>query len=202
MAQNARVSGVVGGTGGIGSQIVRKLARVGDRVVITYRSAEEKVRTRVAEIESGGGKCLALRADLGSQEAVASLFKEILERCGRIDVLVNTQGYIHQLSLFQEEAPEDTQRTLDVELMSVINQRMPGGHPADDPAEQRLHRHRRFRFRHGGLDCRSYLRRLPWRRHRFLEIARPRTRPKRHHRQRHLPGTGRDRLAGEDAERP
>lgn len=90
-------------------------------LVITYRSAEEKARALVAEIESGGGKCLALRADLGSQEAVASVFKEILERCGRIDVLVNTEGYIHQLSLFQEKAPEDTQRTLDVELMSVIN---------------------------------------------------------------------------------
>lgn len=121
MEKTARISVVVGGTGGIGSQIVRKLAAAGDDIVIIYRSAEEKARALAAEIEAAGGKCLTLRADLGSPAAVESVFKQIFEQCGRIDVLVNTQGYIHQLALFHEEAPEDMQRALDVELMSVIH---------------------------------------------------------------------------------
>lgn len=44
-----------------------------------------------------------------------------LEHFGHIDVLVNTQGAIHQLALFHEEPLADMRRTVEIELMSVIH---------------------------------------------------------------------------------
>jgi NAD(P)-dependent dehydrogenase (short-subunit alcohol dehydrogenase family) len=115
-----RTSVVVGGTGGIGSHIVRKLAAAGDEVVIVYRSAEAKARELAAEVQAGGGTCVAMQADMTSPDQVSSVFEQVIDRFGRIDVLVNTQGYIHQLALLHEEPLADMKRSVDVELMSVI----------------------------------------------------------------------------------
>lgn len=119
--QEGRTSIVVGGTGGIGSHIVRKLAAAGDNVVLIYRSAQDKAEALAREIAADGGTCLLLQADLTAADAAAAMARQTVERFGRIDVLVNTQGYIHQLALFHEEPLADIQRSVDIELMSVIH---------------------------------------------------------------------------------
>jgi NAD(P)-dependent dehydrogenase (short-subunit alcohol dehydrogenase family) len=118
---NIRTSLVVGGTGGIGSHIVRKLAAAGDNVVLIYHSAADKAEKIAAEIRDGGGICMTMRADLTSPEETDTLVLQVLERFARIDVLVNTQGYIHQLALFHKEPLSEMRRSVDVELMSVIH---------------------------------------------------------------------------------
>lgn len=117
----SRTAIIVGGAGGIGAQIVRKLAARGDNVVLVYRSAEDKAGQIAAEIVALGGVCLTLRADLTSPEETDAMVRFALENFGHIDVLVNTQGAIHQLALFHEEPLSDMRRTVEIELMSVIH---------------------------------------------------------------------------------
>ncbi len=116
-----RTAIVVGGAGGIGAQIVRKLAERGDNVVLVYRSAEDKAKQIAAEIVALGGVCLTLCADLTSPEETDAMVRLALEHFGHIDVLVNTQGSIHQLALFHEEPLADMRHTVEIELMSVIH---------------------------------------------------------------------------------
>lgn len=116
-----RTAIVVGGSGGIGSHIVRKFAAAGDNVVLVFRSAQDKADALAKEIAAGGGTCLPLQADVTDTTAAAEVARLAVAQFGRIDVLVSTQGHIHQLALFHEESLEDMRRSVDIELMSVIH---------------------------------------------------------------------------------
>lgn len=116
-----RTAIVVGGTGGIGSHIVRKLAAEGHNVVVVFRSSQTKANALAEEIEALGGTCLTREADLTNPAAADGVVCEALARFGSLDVLVNTQGRIEQLALFHEEPLEDMRRSVDIELMSIIH---------------------------------------------------------------------------------
>jgi NAD(P)-dependent dehydrogenase (short-subunit alcohol dehydrogenase family) len=94
MSDNMPMTGktcvITGGTGGIGKATAVGLARLGARVVIT---GHDQVRgdATAAEIRAAvaGAEVTLLLADLSSQEQVRGLARELLDRCERIDVLVN-----------------------------------------------------------------------------------------------------------------
>ncbi len=82
---------VTGGGTGIGRATALALARDGARVAVAGRRAEplESVRQ---EIEAGGGECLPVPTDVREPEQVEALVDSVLERFGRVDVLVNNAG--------------------------------------------------------------------------------------------------------------
>ncbi len=88
-----RVCLVTGGTGGIGLETARGLARKGATVVITGRSLE-RGQAAVAGISAGqaDARIEFLRADLSVQGEVRRLAAELGDRYGRLHVLVNNVG--------------------------------------------------------------------------------------------------------------
>ena len=78
---------VTGAGGGIGSSVARAFAAEGARVVIHYRSSEQRAHEVAGE--TGG---VALQADLTVEGEVAGLFASALEKLGRLDVLVANAG--------------------------------------------------------------------------------------------------------------
>jgi retinol dehydrogenase 14 len=83
---------VTGGTGGIGRATAQGLARMGAHLAICGR---DRGRTEGAAGElraAGGGQVKVFVADLSSQSQVRRLAGEVLQRCSRIDVLVNNVG--------------------------------------------------------------------------------------------------------------
>ncbi|MGH2809203.1 MAG: SDR family NAD(P)-dependent oxidoreductase [Actinomycetota bacterium] len=78
---------VTGAAGGIGGALVGAFADEGARVVVHYRSSEDRAR-RLAE-ENGG---IALPADLTDEAQVDELFARAVEECGTVDVLVANAG--------------------------------------------------------------------------------------------------------------
>jgi citronellol/citronellal dehydrogenase len=89
---NAGLVGLVTGGGtGIGRATALELARTGAGVAICGRRSELLDETRAA-IEAAGGQCLARPADVREPEQVDALVEAVLERFGRIDVLVNNAG--------------------------------------------------------------------------------------------------------------
>lgn len=83
---------VTGASAGIGEAAARRLAREGATVVITARRADRLDAVK-REIESAGGRTLAVVGDVTSPQDRERLVQETMRAFGRIDGLVNNAGY-------------------------------------------------------------------------------------------------------------
>jgi NAD(P)-dependent dehydrogenase (short-subunit alcohol dehydrogenase family) len=98
-ANAGRVALVTGAGTGIGRATACELAASGAALVICGRR-EEPLSETAREIESAGGSCLAVPADIREPEQVDRVVDAAIERFGGLDVLVNNAGG-------QFEAPAD-----------------------------------------------------------------------------------------------
>ena len=90
---------VTGGSRGIGRAISLAFSRRGAQVVINFGHDEEAARQVESEVQKAGGQAQSLKADITRKENVDRMFKEILDRFGRLDVLVNNAGIIRDTPL-------------------------------------------------------------------------------------------------------
>ena len=115
-----KVAVVTGASRGIGRAIAIELARRGARVVVNYNRNAEAAAEVVAAIEAGGGKAVAVQADVGDFEQAAGLIKAAKDAFGQIDVLVNNAGTTRdQLMMLMKE--DDWDDVLRINLKSVFN---------------------------------------------------------------------------------
>lgn len=85
---------VTGGAYGLGEAICRGFAAEGAKVVVNYRRHTENAQALAREIErQHGTEAMTAYADLTKAEDVVKMFKQIDERWGRIDVLINNAAY-------------------------------------------------------------------------------------------------------------
>lgn len=86
-----RTALVTGGTGGIGTAIVRYLAGQGHRVAANYRDADKAETWRKAMAGEGIPVCM-VEGDVCSPEASEAMVRAIEEKCGPVDILINNAG--------------------------------------------------------------------------------------------------------------
>jgi 3-oxoacyl-[acyl-carrier protein] reductase len=83
-----KVALVTGASQGIGRETALALSQAGAKVAVAARN-EEKLTTLVTEIQAVGGEALAIKMDVAEPDQIKSGFKQILEKFGRLDILVN-----------------------------------------------------------------------------------------------------------------
>jgi 3-oxoacyl-[acyl-carrier protein] reductase len=83
-----KVALVTGASQGIGRDTALALAKAGAKVAVASRS-EEKLSAVVADIAAAGGTSFAVKIDVADAEQVKAGFKQVLEKFGRLDILVN-----------------------------------------------------------------------------------------------------------------
>src|SRR5262245_3570198 len=83
-----KVAVVTGASQGIGRETAMALAEAGAKVAIAARN-EEKLAALVNEIAGAGGEAFAVKIDVADAEQVKAGFKQVVERFGRLDILVN-----------------------------------------------------------------------------------------------------------------
>jgi 3-oxoacyl-[acyl-carrier protein] reductase len=86
-----RIALVSGASQGIGRACALELARAGATVVLAARN-EIKLAEAVAEIEAVGGQSAAFALDVASEESIKAGAKAVLERFGKVEILVNNAG--------------------------------------------------------------------------------------------------------------
>ncbi len=82
---------VTGGSGILGGAMAKALAERGAKVAVLGRSAD-KTKRMVAEIEAAGGQALSLVADVTKQTELETARQVVLDKWGRVDVLINGAG--------------------------------------------------------------------------------------------------------------
>jgi NAD(P)-dependent dehydrogenase (short-subunit alcohol dehydrogenase family) len=87
-----RTALVTGGSRGIGRGIAAGLARERARVVISYRSNKAAAQQTLHQLQTLGAECLAVEADATDPAKVQFLVDTVIERFGRLDILVNNVG--------------------------------------------------------------------------------------------------------------
>src|SRR5438045_9663242 len=98
-----RVAIITGGANGIGHETALTFARAGAAVAV-WDVAEEAGRAVAAEIEANGGQATFARVNVAARDEVEAGVKAILDRFGRIDVLINNAGIVRGAQLGQVKA--------------------------------------------------------------------------------------------------
>ena len=93
-----RVTIITGASQGLGRAFALATGREGARVVIADLN-QEKAETVAQEIRAAGGEALAIKTDVTSEESTAALTRQVFERYGRIDVLVNNAAMFSNIKM-------------------------------------------------------------------------------------------------------
>ncbi|HEY9818489.1 MAG TPA: 3-oxoacyl-[acyl-carrier-protein] reductase [Candidatus Obscuribacterales bacterium] len=114
-----QVAVVTGASRGIGRAIALALAEAGAKVAVNYARSSQAADEVVEKITAAGGEAIALQADVAQADQVDSLIGAVLERWGRVDVLVNNAGITRDTLLLRMK-PEDWQAVIDLNLTGVF----------------------------------------------------------------------------------
>ena len=112
---------VTGAGTGLGAEIAFRAAQEGAQVAVHFnrsRAGAERTVERIGEI---GGKAFSTQADISSWDAIRAMADAVLERFGRLDVLVNNVGDVasEQMS-WRELTEESLDRVLDVDIKGTL----------------------------------------------------------------------------------
>ena len=116
---------ITGGTGVLGRCIAKYLAQNGAKVAILGRK-EEVGNAIVNDIKKGGGDASFFKTDVMNQEVVEQNCKDILEKYGRVDTLLNAAGgnqpgaNIGPDQNFFDLDPEQFQKVLNLNLTGTV----------------------------------------------------------------------------------
>lgn len=115
---SGKVAVVIGGTGELCGAMAEGLAGAGAEVVLVGRNAE-KAEQRLRRITEAGGRGYFVSAEAGNREAMEKLLATVLERSGRVDIVVNGAG-INSATPFFSIEEEEFDRILDVNVKGVF----------------------------------------------------------------------------------
>ncbi len=114
-----RIAFVTGGTGGIGSAICQRLAKIGHRVATNYRD-ETRARAWQEEQKRLGFDFVIVPGDVAGPESAAEMIKAAEAQLGAIDILVNNAG-ITRDTTFHRMSALQWQEVINTNLNSCYN---------------------------------------------------------------------------------
>jgi 3-oxoacyl-[acyl-carrier protein] reductase len=121
--QGRRLAGkialITGGNTGIGRGVSLAYADEGADVAIAWIARQPDARSLVTEVERRGRRALAIRCDVTSEADVRALMRTVVERFGRLDVLVNNAG-IQKAQPITEMTLDDWERMMAVHLRGAF----------------------------------------------------------------------------------
>ena len=110
---------ITGGSRGIGAAIVRRLAREGADVALTYVSKPDEADKTVQAAKALGVRALAIQADSADPEAVVSAVERTMQEFGGLDILVNNAG-IASIAPIDDFSLTDFDRTFAINVRAVF----------------------------------------------------------------------------------
>ena len=153
-----KVALITGGSKGIGRAIALAYGKLGINVALTYMGDKDSAHDAVLEIESYGGKALAIHADVRNEASIKAMAVTARDAFGQIDILVNNAG-ITMAKPWQQVTTDDWNTIVATNLTSAFlttqESRQRGRLRSPDPRTRATFQHRtvhkrvhRARLRH------------------------------------------------------
>ena len=111
---------ITGGSRGIGAATALGAAERGFDVAISFQSNQAAADAVVAQVESIGGRGLAVAGTVAQESAVVSLFERVTSHFGRLDALVNNAGVAGPSMPFAEYSAERMREIFDVNVFGAF----------------------------------------------------------------------------------
>ena len=121
MRVEGRVALVTGASRGIGAGIARCMAQEGAAVVVNYVQSEALANQVVKEIRDGGGRAIAIQADVGNYAQVKSMVERSIAEFGKVDILVNNAGIAGPSVPMADVTPEEFEEVVRNHLIGSFN---------------------------------------------------------------------------------
>ena len=106
---------ITGASRGIGKEIARRLAQDGNAVIVNYNKSEEQAQ----KLQQENPNIEIYKADVSQREEVHRMIENILNKYGKIDVLVNNAG-ISESKVFTDVTDEDWNKIINTNLYSAF----------------------------------------------------------------------------------
>src|SRR5213594_2212968 len=118
---------ITGGSRGLGLVLARHVCARGGKVALIARDPDELARAK-ADLYPLGGKVLTIECDLLDTGKIQSAVRQIIDRFGKIDILINNAGII-EVGPVEHMTPEDFERAMRLHFWApfeLISQIVPG----------------------------------------------------------------------------
>lgn len=114
-----KVAIITGASRGIGKACAELLARENIKVIANYNKSEKAAKALKDELEKENIEIDIFKADVSKKDEVKQMIEYVLEKYGRIDILINNAG-ISQIKMFTDITDEDWEEMIRTNLSSVF----------------------------------------------------------------------------------
>ncbi|MBN9505296.1 MAG: SDR family oxidoreductase [Altererythrobacter sp.] len=115
-----KVALITGGDSGIGRAVAVVFAREGANVAIAYLEEHDDAHATRDMCQAEGAEVLLSAGDLGDPKHAQGLVRAVIDRWGRLDVLVNNAGEQHPDEDITQITPEQLQRTFQTNIFAMF----------------------------------------------------------------------------------
>lgn len=119
MKLQGKVAVVTGGSRGIGRASCIELAKEGADVAVVFNKASKEADEVVTQIKKIGRDAIAIKCDVSKEEDVKQMTKQLIEKFGRVDILINNAGIVFDVP-FKDRTVEQWKKTLEVNLIGAF----------------------------------------------------------------------------------
>ncbi len=111
---------VTGGSRGIGKAVAKNFYELGAFVIICARNQQE-IDSACKEIDPSGKRCFGIQTDVSVIEECEKLIKYVVEKFGKIDILINNAGVYGEIGELETSNLKNWAKTLEVNLLGTVN---------------------------------------------------------------------------------
>lgn len=115
-----KVAIITGGDSGIGQAVAVAFAREGADIAFCYLNEREDAKRTQELVETEGRNCISFAGDVGSESFCNEFMVDVLEKYGRLDVLVNNAAEQHPVDTIQAISEKQLERTFRSNIYSMF----------------------------------------------------------------------------------